>query len=111
MYWSDNICSGIFISMNAFLKEIKSYGHLNHIMCILFILFFLFVAKKIELQLNIFGVIYWYVACLLMGHYSAQNVKPTKKWKYKKGKNRYFCCPTIRRRSKHPYLRYSNLFN
>ena len=59
-------------------------------MCILFILFFLFVAKKIELQLNIFGVIYWYVACLLMGHYSAQNVKPTKKWKYKKGKTDTF---------------------
>ena len=25
-----------------------------------------------------------------MGHYAAHNVKPTKKWKYKKGKNDTF---------------------
>jgi len=43
-----------------------------------------------ELQINLFGFIYWYVASLLMGHYAAHNVKPTKKWKYKKGKNDTF---------------------
>jgi hypothetical protein len=76
--------------MNAFMKEIKSYGYLNHLMCILFVLFFLFVSKKMNLQFNLFGVIYWYVACLLTGHYAANNVKPTKKWKYKKSKNDTF---------------------
>ena len=76
--------------MNEFLKEIKSYGYVNHLMVIIFVLFFLFVAKKINLQFNFFGVIYWYVACLLTGHFAANNVKPTKKWKYKKGKNDTF---------------------
>jgi len=68
-------------------KELKSYGYINHISSFLLILFFIIVAKKIELQISLFGFIYWYVASLLMGHYAAHNVKPTKKWKYKKGKN------------------------
>ena len=72
--------------MKTFFKEIKNYGYLNQLMCILFVLFFLFVSKKINLQINLFGVIYWYVACLLTGHYAANNVKPTEKWKYKKSK-------------------------
>ena len=71
-------------------KELKSYGYINHISSFLLILFFIIVAKKIELQINLFGFIYWYVASLLMGHYAAHNVKPTKKWKYKKGKNDTF---------------------
>ena len=73
--------------MEEFFKEIKSYGYINHISSFLLILFFIIVAKKIELQISLFGFIYWYVASLLMGHYVAHNVKPTKKWKYKKGKN------------------------
>ena len=71
-------------------KELKSYGYINHISSFLLILFFIIVAKKIELQISLFGFIYWYVASLLMGHYAAHNVKPTKKWKYKKGKNDTF---------------------
>jgi len=70
--------------------ELKSYGYINHISSFLLILFFIIVAKKIELQISLFGFIYWYVASLLMGHYAAHNVKPTKKWKYKKGKNDTF---------------------
>ena len=60
-------------------KELKSYGYINHISSFLLILFFIIVAKKIELQISLFGFIYWYVASLLMGHYAAHNVKPTKK--------------------------------
>ena len=71
-------------------KELKSYGYINHISSFLLILFFIIVAKKIELQISLFGFIYWYVVSLLMGHYAAHNVKPTKKWKYKKGKNDTF---------------------
>jgi|TARA_B100000959_G_scaffold236556_1_gene255416 hypothetical protein len=73
-----------------FFKDIKRYGYINHISSFLLTLFFIFVAKKIELQISLFGFIYWYVASLLMGHYAAHNVKPTKKWKYKKGKNDTF---------------------
>ena len=73
-----------------FFKDIKRYGYINHISSFLLILFFIIVAKKIELQISLFGFIYWYVVSLLMGHYAAHNVKPTKKWKYKKGKNDTF---------------------
>ena len=71
-------------------KELKSYGYINHISSFLLILFFIIAAKKIELQISLFGFIYWYVASLLMGHYAAHNIKPTKKWKYKKSKNDTF---------------------
>jgi len=72
--------------MEEFFKDIKRYGYINHISSFLLILFFIIVAKKIELQISLFGFIYWYVASLLMGHYAAHNFNPTKKWKYKKKK-------------------------
>ena len=72
--------------MKEYFKDIKRYGYINHISSFLLILFFIIVAKKIELQISLFGFIYWYVASLLMGHYAAHNFKPNKKWKYKKKK-------------------------
>ena len=48
------------------------------------------VSKKLKLDLGFFSLIYWYVACLLVGHYSAHNIKPTKKHKYIKSNNDTF---------------------
>ena len=76
--------------MNEILKDLKKIGLINHISHILLTVFFIIVSKKINLDFGFFGFIYWYVACLLVGHYSAHNIKPTKKFKYIKGKNYTF---------------------
>ena len=76
--------------MKEILEDFKKIGYINHISITLLTIFFIIVAKKIELQINLFGIIYCYVACLLVGHYSAHNIKPTKKYKYIKGKNDTF---------------------
>ena len=76
--------------MNEILKDLKKIGYINHISITLLTIFFIIVSKKIGVQLNLFGCIYWYVASLLVGHYSAHNIKPTKKFKYIKGKNDTF---------------------
>ena len=76
--------------MKEILEDFKKIGYINHISITLLTIFFIIVAKKIELQINLFGIIYCYVACLLVGHYSAHNIKPTKKYKYIKGKTDTF---------------------
>lgn len=76
--------------MNEILKDFKKIGYINHISITLLTIFFIFVSKKIGIQFDLFGFIYWYVASLLVGHYSAHNIKPTKKFKYIKGKNDTF---------------------
>ena len=75
--------------MKAFLDDIKDYGYVNHIASFLLTIFFIFVSKKLELELGIFAIIYWYVASLLVGHFAVHNVNKwhDKKWKYKKVKN------------------------
>ena len=76
-YWQDQ------------LDDIRQYGYINHIASFLFILFFLFISKELQLEFNLFGCIYWYVASLMMGHFAVHNVNKYKgkKWKYKKVKN------------------------
>ena len=76
-YWQDQ------------LDDIRQYGYTNHIASFLFILFFLFISKELQLEFNLFGCIYWYVASLMMGHFAVHNVNKYKgkKWKYKKVKN------------------------
>jgi hypothetical protein len=76
----------------SFFKELKDsdIGISNHIALVLLTLFFIVVSKKLNLDVGFFSLIYWYVACLLVGHYSAHNIKPTKKFKYIKGKNDTF---------------------
>ena len=71
------------------LDDIKQYGYMNHILSILFIIFFIYVSKKLQLELTLFAFVYWYVACSLMGHFAVHNVSryKGKKWKYKKVKN------------------------
>ena len=71
------------------LADIKQYGYTNHIISFLFIIFFIYVSKKLQLELTLFTFVYWYVACLLMGHFAVHNVSryKGKKWKYKKVKN------------------------
>ena len=76
--------------MNEIIKDLKKIGITNHILHTLLTVFFLVVSKKINIQFNLFAFIYWYVACLLVGHFSAHNIKPTKKFKYIKGKNDTF---------------------
>ena len=85
--WTENI---VYLTMNEIFKDIKKIGFINHTAHILLTLFFLVVAKKLNLDFEFFSLIYWYVACLLVGHYSAHNIKPTKKFKYIKGKNDTF---------------------
>ena len=82
--------------MKAFLDDIKDYGYVNHIASFLLTIFFIFVSKKLELELGIFAIIYWYVASLLMGHFAVHNINMwrNKKWKYKQVKNdTYFAIP------------------
>jgi hypothetical protein len=71
------------------LDDIKQYGYMNHILSILFIVFFIYVSKKLQLELTLFAFVYWYVVCSLMGHFAVHNVSryKGKKWKYKKVKN------------------------
>ena len=71
------------------LDDIKQYGYMNHISSLLFIIFFIYVSKKLQLELTLFAFVYWYVACSLMGHFAVHNVNrfKGKKWKYKKVKN------------------------
>ena len=76
--------------VNELLKDIKDYGYTNHIVGILLTIFFIYISKNLNLEFSVFTCIYWYVASLLMGHYAVHNVKPTKKFKYKKGKNDTF---------------------
>jgi hypothetical protein len=75
--------------LNGQLADIKQYGYANHIISFLFILFFIYVSKKLQLELSMFAFVYWYVACSLMGHFAVHNVSryKGKKWKYKKVKN------------------------
>ena len=56
------------------LADIKQYGYTNHIISFLFILFFIYVSKKLQLELSMFAFVYWYVACSLMGHFAVHNV-------------------------------------
>ena len=65
------------------LADIKQYGYANHIISFLFILFFIYVSKKLQLELSMFAFVYWYVACSLMGHFAVHNVSryKSKKWK------------------------------
>jgi len=56
------------------LDDIKQYGYMNHILSILFIIFFIYVSKKLQLELTLFAFVYWYVACSLMGHFAVHNV-------------------------------------
>ncbi len=76
----------------SFFKELKEsdIGLINHIALVLLTIFFIVVSKKLKLDLGFFSLIYWYVACLLVGHYSAHNIKPTKKHKYIKSNNDTF---------------------
>ena len=76
--------------MNTFLKEIKSYGYVNHLYLFLFVLFILFIYKKLNLEYNFFKAIYWYTNCLIIGQYAASNSKTFKKWKYKNSKRELF---------------------
>ena len=68
--------------IESFFKELKDsdIGISNHIALVLLTLFFIVVSKKLNLDVGFFSLIYWYVACLLVGHYSAHNIKPTKKF-------------------------------
>jgi len=66
-------------------KEIKKHWG-SYIWDALLTLFFIIVAKKIELQINFFGIIYWYVASLLLGHLAVNTTKDAKKLKYNKHK-------------------------
>ena len=80
------------------LDDIKQYGYMNHILSILFIIFFIYVSKKLQLELTLFAFVYWYVACSLMGHFAVHNVNrfKGKKWKYKKVKNdTYVAIPVV----------------
>ena len=82
--------------MNAFLKEIKSYGYLNHLYCILLVLLNLFIYKKLDLEYNFFKALYWYTTCLITGSYAAYNSKTFKKWQYKNSKRELFiACPLV----------------
>jgi len=76
--------------MNEIFKDLKKIGFINHLSHVLLTIFFLVVAKELKLDFGFFGLIYFYVACLLVGHYSAHNIKPTKKYKYIKGKGDTF---------------------
>ena len=71
--------------LKEILKELKDYGYSNIIWSFLLSLFFILIARKIELQINIFGVIYIYVSCLCIGHYLVYNVKPGFEFKSAKG--------------------------
>ena len=75
--------------MKEFLDDIKQYGYMNHISSILLTIFFIYVSKKLQLELGIFTIVYWYVSSLMMGHFAIHNVNQYKgkKWKYKKSKN------------------------
>ncbi|MDC0449781.1 hypothetical protein OAL70_02760 [Pelagibacteraceae bacterium] len=59
-------------------KEIKNHWY-TYIWFFLLTLFFIFVSKKIEIQLNVFGFLYWYAASLLMGHFAVNITKGRKK--------------------------------
>ena len=76
----------------SFFKELKEsdIGLINHVALVLLTIFFIIVSKKLKLDFGFFILIYWYVACLLVGHYSAHNIKPTKKNKYIKSNNDTF---------------------
>ena len=76
--------------MNTFLKEIKSYGYVNHLYHFLFVLLILFIYKKLNVEFNFFKAIYWYANCLIIGYYAASNSKTFKKWKYKNSKRELF---------------------
>tara|TARA_Y100000590_G_C15132489_1_gene793029 strand:- start:66 stop:410 length:345 start_codon:yes stop_codon:yes gene_type:complete len=72
--------------MKEIFRELKNWGVGNIIWTFLLSLFFLLVARKINLQMNFFGVIYIYITCLCIGHYLIYNVKPGYEWKFKKSK-------------------------
>lgn len=76
--------------MDEIFKDLKKIGLVNHLAHTLLTVFFIIVSKKLNLGIEIFTFVYWYVACLLVGHYSAHNIKPTKKFKYVRGKNDTF---------------------
>ena len=59
-------------------KEVKNHGY-SYIWNFLLTLFFIFVSKKLEIQFNFFGIIYWYAASLLMGHFAVSTTKGKKK--------------------------------
>ena len=76
--------------------DMKQYGYLNHLVSLFFTIFYLYVSKKLQLEFSLFACIYWYVACLMMGHFAVHNVGQYKgkKWKYKKTKSdTYFAIP------------------
>ncbi len=76
--------------MKEIFKDLKKIGFINHLSHLLLTLFFLVISVKLKLDFELNSLIYWYVACLLVGHYSAHNIKPTKKYKYIKGKGDTF---------------------
>ena len=79
-------------------KELKDadIGLVNHISLILLTVFFIIISKKLKLDFEFLSLVYWYVACLLIGHYSAHNIKPTKKYKYiKSNKDTFVALPVV----------------
>ena len=63
-------------------REIKNHWY-TYIWDFLLTLLFIFVSKKIPIQLNLFGFLYWYAVSLLMGHFAVSITKGRKK-EYKK---------------------------
>ena len=68
--------------MGEILKELKDWGIGNIIWTFLLTLFFYLLAYKIDLSLNLFGIIYAYTTCICIGHYLIHNVKPGFKSKF-----------------------------
>jgi hypothetical protein len=66
--------------MNEIIKKIKSYGLTNIVWSFILSLFFYLVARKIDLQFNLFLFFYMYIMCLCIGHYLIHNVETEKKF-------------------------------
>ena len=59
----------------------KGYQLKNGVVSLLLSLFFLYIARKMYLDYTWFLIIYMYVVCLLMGHITANTIKPEKEIK------------------------------
>ena len=76
--------------MKKLLTELGDWGIGNIIWTFLLTLFFYLLAYKIDLSLNLFGIIYAYITCICIGHYLIHNTKPGYKSKFEDNKGDTF---------------------
>ena len=72
--------------MKKFISELSDWGIGNIIWTFLLTLFFYLLAYKIDLSLNLFGLIYAYTTCICIGHYLIHNTKPGYRSKFEDNK-------------------------